>query len=149
MVYDWCRFMTKADASAAKTATTLTISCAMDADLAKAMYDYLKSAAIAGSYYDVALEGDEVYVSAGEESWPLQGEQDALIVERISSFLKSSAAYRNHKVMVLGDLVTVGVPAEPGQLMEGILACEMCSYITPFEEQLRLHRMTHGNVMIG
>lgn len=36
------------------------------------------------------------------------------MVERISSFLKSGADYRGHEITILGDIVTIGVPAEPG-----------------------------------
>jgi len=92
------------------------------------------------------LESDEIYIQNDEDDFVARRKK---IIEAVTSFTKAKKDYENHQITEFGDIITVAIPARPEQLLENILTCEMCNYMSPYEEQLRLHRMTHGNVMIG
>lgn len=123
----------------------VVISCAADADLAGALHNYLLSHLHPIDKSDIVLEGDEIYVDIGSDA----AVNKKRTVEAIHSFTKEEKDYESHQITEFGNMITVGITAKPGDLMENLLTCEMCSYMTPYEEQLRLHKMTHGNVMIG
>lgn len=125
--------------------TEVVISCAADADLAGSLHNYLLSRLHAIDKNGIVLEGDEIYVDVGSDT----AVNKKRIVEAIHSFTKEEKDYESHQITEFGNMITIGITAKPGALMENLLTCEMCSYMTPYEEQLRLHKMTHGNVMIG
>ncbi len=124
----------------AKSGEFITINCASDPALAKAIYDYLLTFQVVDKN-DIVLETDEIYVSSNKNR--------NITIDAISSFMKSNKDYQGYQITEFGDIIMVGVPRKPEQLMDNILTCDMCNYMTPYEEQLMLHRMTHGNVMIG
>jgi hypothetical protein len=117
---------------------TITISCAADTNLAKGLYDYLHSLPLAN---DISLKEDEIYVDD-------KINKDALI-RSIREFIGSDPGRAQYQLNEFDDIITIGIPAGAGQIMDNMLTCEMCNYMTPYEEQLYLHRMTHGNVVIG
>jgi hypothetical protein len=129
----------------ADSALTLTISCSTDPDLAEALYDYLRLNLHVNHETDIVLETDEIFVSSSQNAIVDKNS----VIEAIRSFTESKHEYQNCQIMQFGDILTVGMPAKAGQLMENLLTCDMCNYLTPYQEQLWLHRMTHGNVMKG
>ncbi|MGI0020545.1 MAG: hypothetical protein ACREAY_08745 [Nitrososphaera sp.] len=93
---------------------------------------------------NVSLEGDEVVIDAGSKI--SKGD----ILGALSAFIKSDPdKYDAYRITEFDDVLIIGIPSGHGQLLEDIQQCDMCNYMTKYEEQLRLHKMTHGNVVIG
>ena len=122
---------------------SITISCALDTDLAARLCDHLLHTLALGSKESVSLKDDEIYMDITKSRL----DRDAL-VKSIDQFLKSMPT-SHHELVELDDILTIGTPTNSRELMDNLFGCEMCNYLTPYEEQLRLHRMTHGNVLIG
>src|SRR5574341_938166 len=118
----------------ADPATTLTISCSTDADLAEALYDYLRLNLRFSNETDIVLETDEIFVTSSHNAIVNKNN----VIDAIRSFTNSNHEYQNCEIRQFDDIITVGVPAKAGQLMENLLTCDMCNYITPYQEQLRL-----------
>jgi hypothetical protein len=124
--------------------TEIIISCAADPDLAESLNKYLLSSLYSIDKNGITLKDDEIYV---EYDGTLAARKT--VIDAIHSFIETKEEYKNHQITEFDNLITVGIGSKPGQLMENMLTCEMCNYMTPYQEQLYLHRMTHGNVMIG
>ena len=124
----------------------IVISCANDPDFAMALHSHLLLYLHPINKSSIVLESDEIYIQNDEDDFVARRKK---IIEAVTSFTKAKKDYENHQITEFGDIITVAIPATPEQLLENILTCEMCNYMSPYEEQLRLHRMTHGNVMIG
>lgn len=123
---------------------TLTISCSADADMAQAIFDHLQSNLYSKRQNEIELETDEILVKNSSNE-----NLHVAVIDAISSFVKSRPEYENCQVSKFDDVIIVGIPVNSGQLLDNLAGCDMCDYKTPYEEQLRLHRMTHGNVFLG
>lgn len=121
----------------------IVVSCAADPDFAKDLNDYLLSS-LNSKKNSITLDGDEIYINEDRASASRKN-----IIKAIHSFLAKNKNYKDREIAEYGKIITVGIPSKPGRLMESLWTCEMCNYMTQYEEQLRLHKMTHGNVMIG
>ncbi len=121
---------------------TVTISCAADSELAAKLYDHLLRTLSIDTNEHLVREEDEIYIDSEK-----LGIGRETLLKRIDEFIRTNLP--EYQLTDLDDIVTIGLPASSGEMMGNLLVCEMCSYATPYEEQLHLHKMTHGNVMIG
>ena len=93
---------------------------------------------------NVTLEGDEIVVDAGSKI--SKGD----VLGALSAFIESDPErYGEYRITEFDDVLIIGIPSGHGQLLEDMEQCDMCNYMTKYEEQLRLRKMTHGNVVIG
>jgi len=116
---------------------TVTISCAGDADLATKLHNHLLSTLSFVNPEAISLKDDEIYVDL-----PNLDSKDT-VLKRISEFIGSDPS-SHYQMNELDGIIAIGTPASHKEMMESILTCDMCNYMTAYEEQLRLHRMTHG-----
>lgn len=122
----------------------IIVNCAADPDLACALNKYLLSHLHSIDRDDITLKDDEIYINNDKTSVDRK-----TIVDAIRSFIEAKKEYKSHQITEFDNIVTVGIPSKPEQMIENMFTCEMCNYMTPYQEQLYLHKMTHGNVMIG
>jgi hypothetical protein len=127
----------------------IIINCAADLDLAKALFNYMLSFLNPiDKNVSIELKSDEIYVNYDNDKDLHFSKKD--LIDVITSFIKTAKDYGNHQITEFDDnIITIGIPTTSAKLLDNVLTCEMCNYMTPYEKQLRLHRMTHGNVMIG
>ena len=125
----------------------VVIGCATDDELAKNLHGYLQARLQALAYnatVNVSLESDEIIVDAGSKI--SKGD----VLGALSAFIESDPdRYGEYRITEFDDVLIIGIPSGHSQLLEDMQQCDMCNYMTKYEEQLRLHKMTHGNVMIG
>lgn len=123
----------------------MTISCSSDPDMAKALFDFLQSNLNVNHQNDIILETDEIFVKSAADAIL----DKKTMMDAIRSFTRSKHDYENCQVTKFDDMIIVGVPVNTEQLIDNLQSCDMCDYRTPYQEQLWLHRMTHGNVFLG
>jgi len=137
----------------------LIINCISgDSTFTKEVYDYLytgleKQRAFEDSK-DIRISKELITISE-EDNSQIYIDRSALVPNGmikwiLQSYLKTNPAkFKDFDVIEIANTFTIGRILHPSKIEELLLTCDMCSYITPYEEQLLLHRMTHGNVMIG
>ena len=130
------------------SAAIVVVGCATDDELGKNLLGYLQArlqALVDNATVNVSLEGDEIVVEAGSKKIS-KGE----ILGSLSTFIKSDPdKYGAYRITEFDDVLIIGIPSGHGRLLEDMQQCDMCNYMTKYEEQLRLHKMTHGNVWLG
>jgi hypothetical protein len=122
--------------------SSIVISCAGDNELARKIKDYLMS--------KITSSSDTIYISLSEDELEivlekLEISRDA-IRKLLHGFVKSNPELSdNYSITEFDDVFVVGIPKS---LDEMTVNCEMCGYIASSEEDLNVHKRTHGLIFI-
>ena len=116
----------------------LKINFAGDIILANNIYNYFISNSIINE--KVKLEDDNIIIS-------INSEYDKNVIKQIRSllqeYLDSFKIYKNHKIIELENILTVGIPKDIVEI-SNLVFCEICGYGMSSEEELLVHRRSHG-----
>ena len=116
----------------------LKINFAVDIILANNIYNYFISNSTINE--KVKLEEDNIIVSINRE-------HDKNVIKQIRSllqeYLNSFIIYKNHKIFELENIFTVGIPKDIVEISK-LVFCEICGYGLSNEEELLVHRRSHG-----
>ncbi len=118
----------------------LIINFAGDIDLANNIYNYFISNSIIQEKIEIKIEEDNIVLS-------VYNEQDKKVIQQIRSllqvYLDSFKIYKNHKIIELENILTVGIPKDIVEISNFVF-CEICGYGMSSEEELLVHRRSHG-----
>lgn len=122
--------------------STILISCAGDNELARKVNDYLMNR--------IAPSKDTIYISFSEDEVEIVLERLGVskddIRKILREFIKSNPDLVDYySITEFDDLFVVGIPKS---LNEMTINCEMCGYIASSEEDLNIHKRTHGLIFI-
>ena len=117
---------------------SLVINCAGDNELARKINDYLIGRIVPSK--------DTIYISLLEDEVEIVLEKLGVsrdeIMKLLHEFIKSNPELLdNYSITEFDDVLVVGILKS---LDEMTVNCEMCGYIAPSEEDLILHKRTHG-----
>ncbi len=116
----------------------LKINFAGDIILANNIYNYFISNSIINE--KVKLEDDNIIIS-------INSEYDKNVIKQIRSllqeYLNSFIIYKNHQIFELENIFTVGIPKDIVEISKFVF-CEICGYGLSNEEELLVHRRSHG-----
>ena len=119
----------------------LIINFAGDIDLANNIYNYFISNSI------IIKEKIEIKIDEDNILLYLYNEQDKKVIKQIRSllqeYLDSFKIYKNHKIIELENILTVGIPKDIVEISNFVF-CEICGYGMSSEEELLVHRRSHG-----
>jgi hypothetical protein len=121
---------------------SIVISCAGDNELARKINDYLRDRIVPSK--------DTIYISLSEDEVEIVLEELGVsrddIRMTLHDFIKSDPNLADHySITEFDDIFVVGIPTS---LDEMIVNCEMCGYIASSEEDLNIHKRTHGLIFI-
>lgn len=121
---------------------SIVISCAGDNELARKINDYLRDRIVPSK--------DTIYISLSEDEVEIGLEELGVsrddIRKTLHDFIKSDPNLADHySITEFDDIFVVGIPTS---LDEMIVNCEMCGYIASSEEDLNIHKRTHGLIFI-
>jgi hypothetical protein len=121
---------------------SIVISCAGDNELARKINDYLRDRIVPSK--------DTIYISLSEDEVEIVLEELRVsrddIRKTLHDFIKSDPNLADHySITEFNDIFVVGIPTS---LDEMIVNCEMCGYIASSEEDLNIHKRTHGLIFI-
>ena len=118
------------------------ISCAGDNELDRKINDYLIDR--------IVPPKDTVYISLSEDEIEIDLEKLGVsrddIRKLLHKFIKSNPDFAdNYSITEFDDVFVVGIPKS---LDEMTTNCEICGYIASSEEDLIIHKRTHGLIFI-
>jgi hypothetical protein len=121
---------------------SVVISCAGDEELSRKINDYLME--------KITQSDDTTYISLSEDEVEIVLEKLGVSKEDIRKllheFIKSSPELADHySITEFDDVFVVGIPKS---LDEMTVNCEMCGYIASSEEDLIIHKRTHGLIFL-
>jgi hypothetical protein len=121
---------------------SLIINCAGDNELARKINDYLIDRIVPSK--------DTIYISLLEDEVEILLEKLGVSKDEIRKLLheiiKSNPELADsYSITEFDDVFVVGIPKS---LDEMIVNCEMCGYIASSEEDLNIHKRTHGLIFI-
>jgi hypothetical protein len=121
---------------------SIVINCAGDNELARKINDYLIA--------KITQSNDTIYISLSEDELEIVleklGVSKANIRKLLKDFIKSNPDLADHySVTEFKDMFIVGILKS---IDEMIVNCEMCGYIASSEEDLNMHKRTHGLIFI-
>ena len=118
----------------------LIINFAGDIDLTNNIYNYFISNSIINEKIEIKIEEDNILLY-------LYNEQDKKVIQQIRSllqeYLDSFKIYKNHQITELENIITVGIPKDIADI-SNLVFCEICGYGMSSEEELLVHRRSHG-----
>jgi hypothetical protein len=124
--------------------SSIIINCAGDDVLAGKIQDYLADKIISPASNDtiyISLSGDEIEIVLEK-----LGVSKEDIRKLLQGFLKSEPDLaEDYSITEFDDLFVVGIPK---RLDEMVSNCEICGYIASSEEDLSIHKRTHGLIFI-
>ena len=116
----------------------LKINFASDIILANNIYNYFISNSTINE--KVKLEEDNIIVSINRE-------HDKNVIKQIRSllqeYLNSFIIYKNHQIFEFENIFTVGIQKDIVEISK-LVFCEICGYGLSTEEELLVHRRSHG-----
>lgn len=116
----------------------LKINFAGDITLANNIYNHFISNSIINE--KVKLEEDNIIIFINRE-------YDKNVIKQIRSllqeYLNSFIIYKNYQIFELGNVFTVGIPKDIVEISK-LVFCEICGYGLSNEEELLVHRRSHG-----
>jgi hypothetical protein len=130
--------------------TDTVITCISDKEgFAKDVYEYLyaelekqkqfeesKNLRVTSGLVRLLPDNNEIHIDEGTQV------PKGMIKWILEQYIKSNATrFKDYGVIEFGDTFTVG-KLLPATKM-GIYSCEICSYSTPYPEEIYTHRMTH------
>jgi hypothetical protein len=122
---------------------SIVISCAGDNELARKINDYLMD--------KITPSHDTVYISLSEDELEIVLEKLGVSKDEIRKllhdFIKSNSELADYySITEFNDKVfVVGIPKS---LDEMTVNCEICGYIASSEDDLNIHKRTHGLIFI-
>jgi hypothetical protein len=121
---------------------SIIINCAGDNELARKINDYLMR--------KITLSNDTIYISLSEDELEIVLEKSGVsrdaIRKLLYNFIKSSPKLADYySITEFEDVFVVGIPKS---LDEMTVNCEICGYIASSEEDLNVHKRTHGLIFI-
>jgi hypothetical protein len=121
---------------------TIVINCAGDNELARKINDYL--------IHKTTQSCDTIYISLSEDELEIVLEKLGVSKDEIrkllNEFMKSNPELADsYSITEFEDMFVVGIPKS---LDEMIVNCELCGYIASSEEDLNVHKRTHGLIFI-
>jgi hypothetical protein len=122
--------------------SSTVISCAGDNELARKINGYLMDRIVSSK--------DTIYISLSEDEVEIVLEKLGVsrddIRKLLQDFVKSDPELVDHySITEFDDVFVVGIPKS---LDEMAVNCEMCGYIASSEEDLIIHKRTHGLIFI-
>jgi hypothetical protein len=124
--------------------SSIVVSCAGDNELAKKINDYLMDR--------INSSDDTIYISLAEDELEVALEEKLGvskddIKKLLHDFIQSDPKLLGDRYSIteFDDLFVVGIPKS---LDEMTVNCEICGYIASGEEDLIIHKRTHGLVFI-
>lgn len=122
---------------------SIVISCAGDNELARKINDYLMD--------KITPSHDTIYISLSEDELEIILEKLGVSKDEIRKllhdFIKSNSELADYySITEFNDNVfVVGIPKS---LDEMTVNCEICGYIASSEDDLNIHKRTHGLIFI-
>jgi hypothetical protein len=122
---------------------SIVISCAGDNELARKINDYLMN--------KITPSHDTIYISLSEDELEIVLEKLGVSKDEIRKllhdFIKSNSELADYySITEFNDNVfVVGIPKS---LDEMTVNCEICGYIASSEDDLNIHKRTHGLIFI-
>lgn len=121
---------------------SIVINCAGDNELARKINDYLMDRMVPSK--------DTIYISLSEDEVEIVLEKLGVsrydIRKMLHDFIRSDPELADYySITEFDDLFVVGIPKS---LDEMTVNCEMCGYIASSEEDLIIHKRTHGLILI-
>jgi hypothetical protein len=121
---------------------SIVINCAGDNELARKINDYLMAY--------ITQSNDTIYISLSENEPEIVleelGVSKANIRKLLKDFIKSNPDLADYySITEFEDMFVVGMPKS---IDEMTVNCEMCRYIAYSEEDLNIHKRTHGLIFI-
>jgi hypothetical protein len=122
--------------------TSIIMNCAGDNELARKIYGYLMDRIISSK--------DTTYISLSEDQIEIVLEKLGVsrdyIREQLHEFIRTDPELADfYSIIEFDDVFVVGILK---RLDEMIVNCEMCGYIASSEEDLNIHKRTHGLIFI-
>jgi hypothetical protein len=122
--------------------TSIIMNCAGDNELARKIYGYLMDRIISSK--------DTTYISLSEDQIEIVLEKLGVsrdyIREQLHEFIRADPELADfYSIIEFDDVFVVGILK---RLDEMIVNCEMCGYIASSEEDLNIHKRTHGLIFI-
>jgi hypothetical protein len=118
----------------------MIINFAGDTDLANNMYNYFISNSIINKKIEIKIEEDSLVISIFNEQTK---KIDKQIRSLLQEYLDSFTTYRNYQISELENIITVGIPKDIAEIST-LVFCEICGYGMSSEEELLVHRRSHG-----
>lgn len=118
----------------------LIINFAGDTDLANNMYNFFISHSIINKKIEIKIEEDNLVISIFNEQTKKIDQQ---IRSLLQEYLDSFTTYRNYQISELENIITVGIPKDIAEIST-LVFCEICGYGMSSEEELLVHRRSHG-----
>ena len=116
----------------------LKVSFAGDITLANNMYNHFISNSIIDE--KVKLEEDTIIMY-------IDREYDNNVIKQIKSllqeYLNSFKIYKTHRIFEFENIFIVGIPKDIAEISK-LVFCEICGYGLSNEEELLVHRRSHG-----
>ena len=116
----------------------LKINFAGDITLANNIYNHFISNSIINE--KAKLEEDNIIISINRED-------DKNVIKQIKSllqeYLNSFIIYKNYQIFEFENIFTVGIPKDIVEISK-LVFCEICGYGLSNEEELLIHRRSHG-----
>jgi hypothetical protein len=121
---------------------SIVISCAGDDELARKINDYLEDRIIRSK--------DTIYISLSEDEVEIILEKLGVSKDDVKKilydFIKSDPELADrYSLTEFDDVFIVGIPKS---LDEMTINCEICGYIASGEEDLIIHKRTHGLIFM-
>jgi hypothetical protein len=121
---------------------SIVINCAGDNELARKINGYLRD--------KITQSRDTIYISLSEDEVEIVLEKLGVsrdeLRKMLHEFIKSDPDIADHySITEFEDVFILGIPK---RLDEMIVNCEMCGYIASSEEDLNIHKRTHGLIFI-
>jgi uncharacterized ferredoxin-like protein len=121
---------------------SIVISCAGDNELARKINDYLEDR--------IVRSKDTIYISLSEDEVEIILEKLGVSKDDVKKilydFIKSDPELADrYSLTEFDDVFIVGIPKS---LDEMTINCEMCGYIASGEEDLIIHKRTHGLIFM-
>jgi len=122
--------------------TSIIMNCAGDNELARKIYGYLMDRIISSK--------DTTYISLSEDQIEIVLEKLGVsrdyLREQLHEFIRTDPELADfYSIIEFDDVFVVGILK---RLDEMIVNCEMCGYIASSEEDLNIHKRTHGLIFI-
>jgi hypothetical protein len=115
------------------------INFANDDTLANNIYNYF----VSNSKFNenIKLEEDNIIISIGREEDDRKVNKQ--VISMLQEYLNSSNIYKNYQILELENIFTVGIPKDIVEISKFVF-CEICGYGLSNEEELLVHRRSHG-----
>ena len=120
----------------------MIINFAGDIDLANNIYNSFISNSIINEKIEIKIEEEDNLVISIFNVKDKK-EVNKQIISLLQEYLDSFEIYKNHQIIELENIITVGIPKDIAEIST-LVFCEICGYGMSTEEELLVHRRSHG-----